>query len=64
MMMTRRLGLGLLPLINLTAKVSDYTKMKVCTKCLGDIAGGTTWTVEMETLETKWLESQVKEGMA
>ena len=37
----------LLPKIDPTGKLSDYTTMKVCTKWLGELAGCTTWTVEL-----------------
>ena len=33
-----------------TAKLSDYTTMKVCTKWSGELAGGTTLTVEMTAI--------------
>jgi len=59
----------LLPKIDPTAKLSDYTTMKVCTKWLGELAGGTTWTVEMTAIaiEDNWLTLAVvggQEGIA
>ena len=33
----------------------DYKTVKDCTKWLGELAGGTTWVVEMEAFEDDWL---------
>jgi hypothetical protein len=64
--MTRKCALSivkvLLPKIDPTGKLSDYTTMKVCTKWLGELAGGTTWTVEMEAIEDTWLTLAVVGG--
>ena len=41
--------------------------MNVCTKWLGELVGGTTWTVEMEAIEDNWLTLAVvggQEGIA
>ena len=52
----------MLPKIDPTAKLSDYTTMKVCTKWLGELAGGTAWTVEMTAIEDNWLTLAVTGG--
>ena len=36
--------------------------MKACTKWSGELAGGTTWTVEMEAIEDDWLKQATTDG--
>jgi hypothetical protein len=61
--MTREFALSLVqvlpPMIDPSAILIDYTTMKVCTmwyaRWYGGLAGGMTWTVEMEAIEADWL---------
>ena len=43
----------LLPGVDPGAKGKDYKTMVACEKCLGDLAGGTTWLDEMKRYEAK-----------
>jgi hypothetical protein len=40
----------LMPKVAPTLKLADYTKLKTCTKWLGELAGGTTWVDEMSSI--------------
>ena len=50
-----RMALRRMIRIDPSARLIDSKTMKVCTMCLGELSGGTTWTVEMDAIEADWL---------
>ena len=44
----------LMPRITPKDKLGEYTSMKACVAWLGNVAGGTTWDAEMETVTKEY----------